>query len=166
MNTCHRLVVGLGLVMFAIVSCTGTEEVDVDAEKSKVAEVIHASIGWAQTKDTELIYNTFAKDENLFWFSPETSGTTHGYEAFKHTTETVFLNDAFKAIRYEIRDLKINLSRSGDCAWYSCYLDDENEWNGRPASWINVRWTGVLEKREGRWVIVQMHFSYGVGDEG
>jgi hypothetical protein len=23
-----------------------------------------------------------------------------------------------------------------------------------------VRWTGTLEKRDGKWVIVQMHFSF------
>ena len=27
----------------------------------------------------------------------------------------------------EVRDLKINVSRSRDVAWYSCMLDDENE---------------------------------------
>jgi hypothetical protein len=34
------------------------------------------------------------------------------------------------------------------------------EWNGKPSCWKDTRWTGVLEKREGRWVIVQMHFSF------
>ena len=29
----------------------------------------------------------------------------------------------------------------------------------RPASWEDTRWTGVLEKRDGRWVMVQQHFS-------
>jgi hypothetical protein len=28
------------------------------------------------------------------------------------------------------------------------------------ASWENTRWTGVVEKRDGRWVIVQQHFSF------
>ena len=48
---------------------------------------------------------------------------------------------------------------SGDVAWYHARLDDYNEWQGQPANWEDVRWTGVLEKRDGRWVIVQMHFS-------
>ena len=134
---------------------------DPAAEKDEIERVIRASIGWAQTKDTDLLYGCFAQDEDLFWFTPEADGTTRGFESFKKTVEEVFLNDAFRAVRYEIRDLDIHLSRSGDTAWYSCMLDDENEWNGQPASWINVRWTGVLEKREGKWVIVQMHFSYG-----
>jgi hypothetical protein len=25
-----------------------------------------------------------------------------------------------------------------------------------------VRWTGVLEKKEGKWLIMQMHFSFPV----
>jgi hypothetical protein len=26
--------------------------------------------------------------------------------------------------------------------------------------WKDTRWTGVLEKRNGKWLIVQMHFSF------
>jgi len=46
----------------------------------------------------------------------------------------------------------------------SCMLDYINEWQGRPASWIDTRWTGVLEKRDGRWRMVQMHFSNPVSE--
>ncbi|MEW5983137.1 MAG: nuclear transport factor 2 family protein [Acidobacteriota bacterium] len=35
-----------------------------------------------------------------------------------------------------------------------------NTYKGQPASWEDTRWTGVLEKRDGRWVIVQQHFSF------
>ena len=146
-------------------SCQVNSEVDVSAEKAVIEEVIKNSIGWATTKDTDLLYSCFAQDEDLFWFTPESAGTTHGFESFEQTVENLFLNDAFKAVRFEVRELRIRLSQSGEVAWYSCYLDDENEWNGQPASWLNARWTGVLEKRQERWVIMQMHFSYGVGPE-
>jgi hypothetical protein len=69
------------------------------------------------------------------------------------------MNPAFVAVGSDFRDMRIHLSRGGDVAWWSCILDDHNTWQGRPANWDNVRWTGVVEKREGSWVIVQMHFS-------
>ena len=141
-------------------------QIDVEAEKAIINEVIHHSIGWAATKDTALSYSCYADDPELFWFSPEASGTLHGYEAFKNLTENVFMKDEFQAVSYEIREMRINLSQSGTVAWYSSRLDDHNTWNGQPFSWDNVRWTGVLEKREGKWVIVQMHFSHGAGEEG
>ncbi len=45
-------------------------------------------------------------------------------------------------------------------AWWYCKLDDINEWKGQSCSWENVRWTGVLEKIDDCWQIMQMHFSY------
>jgi hypothetical protein len=147
----------LATVLLAATGCL-TPEVDEAAEKARIEDVVRASIGWAATKDTTLSYSCFARDEDLFWFTPE-GGVNQGFSDLRETTENVFLKDAFRAVRFEIRDLFVGLARSGEAAWFHCILDDENEWNGRPFSWIDVRWTGVLEKRDGNWVIVQQHFS-------
>jgi ketosteroid isomerase-like protein len=148
------------LLIISLGGCnTMKSELDISAEKAEISRVIHASIGWAMNKDKELVFGVFADDPELFWFSPRDDGTVHGYKAFVDMTEGFFMHEDFKAVRYEIRELSINLSRSGDAAWYHARLDDYNEWKGQPANWENVRWTGVLEKRGGRWVIVQMHFS-------
>ncbi len=136
---------------------TSTREIE--AEKAKIGKVIHDSIGWAATKDKSLLFGCFAHDADLFWFTPRDDGTIRGFKAFADEVEGFFMRDDFKAVRYEIRELRINLSRSGDVAWYHGRLDDFNEWKGQPANWENVRWTGVLEKRGQDWVIVQMHFS-------
>ena len=44
-----------------------------------------------------------------------------------------------------------------------CY-GDSNTWGYDPASGErfspDTRWTGVLERRDGRWLIIQMHFSF------
>jgi hypothetical protein len=133
---------------------------DLRAETEAVETIIKNSIRWAMTKDKEMLFRCFANDSSLFWFSPENSGTISGFEQFRELVEGVFMNPAFKAVGSDFKDLKINISRSGDCAWWSCYLDDFNEWNGKPSNWENVRWTGVLEKIKGEWKIRQMHFSH------
>lgn len=135
------------------------QEINVETETAAIKEVVHNSIGWAKNKDKELSFSCFGHDPELFWFSPRDDGTIHGYQAFVDLTEGFFMLDDFKAVRYEIRNLKINLSQSGTVAWYHARLDDYNTWKGQPANWEDVRWTGVLEKRDDRWVIVQMHFS-------
>jgi len=132
---------------------------NLEAEKLEIKTVIENSIGWAANKDKELLFSCFANDENLFYFCPRDDGTIHGYDAFAALTEGFFMHDDFKAIGFEVKDLDIQLARSGDVAWYHARLDDYNEWRGQPANWEDVRWTGVLEKRDGSWVIVQMHFS-------
>jgi hypothetical protein len=154
------LLVAMVMPIIIVGGCdTMNHEQNISAERVEISKVIHNSIGWAATKDKELSFSCFAEDTELFWFSPRDDGTIHGYKALVDLTEDFFMKDDFKAIRYEIRDLHISLSRSGDVAWYHARLDDFNEWNCQPANWEDVRWTGVLEKRDGRWVIVQMHFS-------
>jgi ketosteroid isomerase-like protein len=138
---------------------TRTPAPDVAAETARIDSVIRGSIQWAMQKDTTLLYGSFAHDSALFWFSPDSAGTTRGFAAFKQQVEGFFMNPDFVAVGSEFREMQIHLSRGGDVAWWSCILDDRNTWRGRPANWINVRWTGVLEKREGGWLIVQMHFS-------
>jgi len=138
---------------------TRTPAPDVAAETARIDSVIRASIQWAIQKDTALMFRSFAHDSTLFWFSPDSAGTVRGFAAFKQQVEGFFMNPDFVAVGSEFREMQIHLSRGGDVAWWSCILDDRNTWRGRPANWINVRWTGVLEKREGSWLIVQMHFS-------
>jgi len=55
-------------------------------------------------------------------------------------------------------------ARCGEVARFYCVLDDINTDKGEPASWGNARWTGGVEKRDGRWVVVQQHFSFA-GDK-
>jgi ketosteroid isomerase-like protein len=130
----------------------------VKAEKSKIEQAIHASIGWAKEKDFKLLYSVIANDSSYIEVDPG-KRVVRGFDDFRKA-EKFWGNPDFKAVRYEIRDLRINVSRSGDVAWFYCVLDDINEWKGKPASWMNTRWTGVLERREGNWIIAQMHFSF------
>jgi ketosteroid isomerase-like protein len=131
---------------------------DIDADKQMVENAIRNSIGWAKTKNINLLYSVIANDTNYCEVHPD-GKVVKGFQNFRKA-ETFWMNPKFKAVRYEIRDLTINFSKSGDVAWFFCMLDDINEWDGRPANWENTRWTGVLEKRDGNWIIVQMHFSF------
>jgi L-ascorbate metabolism protein UlaG (beta-lactamase superfamily)/ketosteroid isomerase-like protein len=127
-------------------------------ELGQIEKSIRDCIGWAKEKDFRLLYSVVANDADFLEVHPD-GKVVKGLEEFKKA-ETFWASPDFKAVRYEIRDLKIQLSKSGDVAWFFCILDDINEWKGRPANWENTRWTGVLEKREGRWVMVQQHFSF------
>mgnify|MGYP005844614181 CR=1 FL=1 len=123
-----------------------------------VKQTIENSIGWAKEKDFKLLYSIIANDSSYLEVQPN-KRVVRGFEDFKKA-EKFWKSPDFKAIKYEIRDLTINFSNSGNVAWWYCILDDINEWQGKPANWENTRWTGVLEKQDGAWKIVQMHFSF------
>jgi hypothetical protein len=131
-----------------------------EADRIEVEKTIHDNIGWALTKDLNKLFSTVAQDEDFFIFHPDTKSTIIGFEAFKSMGARVWMNEAFKATDYAIKDLRVTFAETGNVAWYSCFLDDHAEWKGQPIGWDNCRWTGTMEKRGDKWVIAQMHFSF------
>lgn len=160
------LIAGFGLalllVSFVVADRVGPSGAAGGDELGLIEQSIRACIGWAKTKDFRVLYNVIANDPDFLEVHPD-GAVVKGFEDFKKA-EKFWGSPDFKAVRYEIRDLKIKLSKSGDVAWFFCILDDINEWKGQPANWENTRWTGVLEKRDGRWVTVQQHFSFAAKD--
>jgi hypothetical protein len=149
------------LVVATVVVACARAEPDLEAERAEIQQVIENSIGWALTKDTTVLFNSLAQDSAFFIYHPNAATTVVGWSEFLRAVPT-WMDPAFKATHFEVKNLRINFSRSGSVAWYSALLDDFAEWQGQPVGWEDARWTGVLEKREGRWVIVQMHFSFAI----
>lgn len=134
-------------------------------EMDIIQQVIHNAIGWAQTKDFDLLFHSVAQDEDFFIFHPDSKSTIRGFNAFKDFATRAWSNPTFKGTHFETKDLQIHLSKSNEIAWFSCYLDDFVEVDGKESGWVDCRWTGVLEKRNGAWVHTQMHFSFPIDRE-
>jgi len=124
-----------------------------------VKKTIEQSIGWAIEKDFDAMFRLWADDMFHFWLFSDS--TVVGLDDFKKFSER-WRDPDFRGTRFEFRDLRIVFSRSGDVAWYSCTLDDCGSFKGEEFCLKDVFQTGVLEKRDGRWVHVLMHGSYPV----
>jgi len=131
---------------------------DREAEREEIARVISSVIGWAKTKDLNLFYSSIANDEDYISVTPG----DRVIKRFEDVKQNVpfWMSPDFKYVRHELKDLEITFARSGEVAWFYCVLDDINTYKGEPACWENARWTGVVEKRAGRWVVVSQHFSF------
>jgi len=145
------------IILFIACDQTTVKEKRV-AELQEIENNISSCIGWFKDKDFDLLFSVVAHDSNYISVHP-TDNVVMGFEQFQENSE-IFKYEGFQYVRHELKDLQINISDSGTVAWWYCILDDMNTWDGQPANWENARWTGVLEKREGNWVIVQQHFSF------
>ena len=61
--------------------------------------------------------------------------------------------------KMDIRNQVINVDPHDNVAWYSEVCDMDLSYAGHPMQINNQRYTGVLQKRNGKWVIVQFHHS-------
>ncbi len=132
---------------------------DTIGDYKAVKHTIEQAIGWAIEKDFEEMYNLWAEDLFHFWLF--SNSKVVGLENLKKFSE-VWRDPDFRGTHFAFRDLRIVFSHSGDVAWYSCFLDDCSSYKGKETCLKDVFQTGVLEKREGRWVHVLMHGSYPV----
>ena len=128
-------------------------------DRQLIEETVTDSIAWALTKDRARLESIIAHDDDYFSFHPEGLAGVRGYSEFERGFD-LWMDDRFEATRTDVRDFRSHISKSGDVAWFSAILDDCYTWDGEPGCWKDTRWTGVLEKRDGRWQIMQMHFSF------
>lgn len=127
-------------------------------DEAEITKVLYDSFGWGLTKDRERFECVFAKDEDFFTYYPNSKDTVVGWSQFEKFLEQ-WMDPRNKVIGFDIRDLRLVISRTGEVAWFSAVVDDEGEWDGKPWGSKDIRWTGVVEKRKGQWVIVQQHMS-------
>jgi len=127
-------------------------------DEHKIVKVLHDSFGWALTKDRTLFESIFAKDREFFTYYPDSNSTVVGWNQLEKFLDS-WMDPRSKAKGFDIRDLRIVISKTGDVAWFSAIVDDEGEFDGKPWGTKNIRWTGVLEKRGGSWNICQQHMS-------
>lgn len=129
-----------------------------DAERTEITKVISSVIGWAKDKNLDLFYGSIANDEDYLSVSPR----KRVVKCFEDVKQSVpfWMSPDFKYVHHELKYLEITFARCGEVAWFYCVLDDINTYKGEAASWENARWTGVVEKRDGKWIVVQQHFSF------
>jgi len=146
-----------------LISCSNNHNINREEallkERQIIEKVINDNIKWALNKDLDLLYSTIQQDSTFLIVNPDAS-LMEGFAQVEETAKSFWMDPRFKATYSAVKDLRINFAKSGITAWYYCLLDDFGEWNGRPYKWENARWTGVLEKIDGKWVIRQMHISF------
>ena len=126
--------------------------------KHEISRILHDAFGWALTKDRALFESIFAKDNYFFSIFPDSKSTAIGWNQFEKFLDS-WMDPRNVAKGYELRDLRIVISKNKEVAWFSAIVDDEGEFDGKPWGSKDIRWTGILEKRNGSWKICQQHLS-------
>ena len=126
------------------------------AAKAVVAQLWRAF----EIQDLDLLSQVMAHDSDMVIFGSDAAERWVGYEPFMAAEEQMFAS--FDVERLSIHDQTLTIHESGQVAWFSAVLDGEVTVGGKRQSVEGVRITGVLEKRDSGWVIVQYHSSVPV----
>ncbi len=144
-------------------SCQQGEEVaeepviDVEAEKQKVQTWLDLWISVIETEDIEMFSKIFAHDSDMVNIGTDADEWFLGYESLKES----FLKqwESFEAVEITTREVVIKVHNTGEVAWFSGLMDGKGKAMGEPFGLEGLRFTGILEKRNGNWVMVHWHIS-------
>ena len=113
--------------------------------------------------DINAFSQTMSKDEDMVTFGTDASERWDSWQELENSVALQF--DAFDVISVERKNKSLKISNSGNTAWFSETVDWEFLSNGNNESVKDIRYTGVMEFRNGQWKIVQFHCSVGVAGQ-
>jgi len=151
-----------GLLIILIVLSFGAcnSKIDVEVEKVNVKKVVDQFTQIWETMDLDLFLNTIAQDTDMVNFGTDAAERWVGFENLKEAVSQQFA--VFDEGKVDIRDQVIKISDTGVTAWFSEITDWYLVVQGEAVSMKDCRITGILEKRDDNWVIVQFHTSLPV----
>jgi uncharacterized protein (TIGR02246 family) len=149
---------GVAGALLAITGCARVDHpVDPAAEKPRVKAVVDQFQQVWETEDTTLFAKIMAHDADMVNFGSDASEHFVGWDALRDAVGGTF--PALDSTKLVVSEQVIHVDPDGRTAWFSEMIDWNLRMNGQPVQMKGCRFTGVLEKRDGDWVIVQFHNS-------
>ncbi|MCF8308403.1 MAG: nuclear transport factor 2 family protein [Bacteroidales bacterium] len=144
------------IAIFMAQSCR--ESCDKEKAVSDVQVVLEKYVIANENHNIDLLKDVWAQDDDIVIFGTESDEKLIGWKQVKNTFLRQF--DAFDETYISVTDQNIKINCNGKTAWFSEILNyNYTTTEGKSKSFEGIRFTGVLEKRDGKWLIVQSHMS-------
>jgi len=144
-----------------LISCTEktkiNESFDLQKEKEKVALVLEKYVIANEDQNLNLVKEVWASKPDIVVFGTNSDETIIGWEAIREALNKQFKN--IESTYISVRDQRIGINETGNTAWFSEFVNYNYIYHDKPVKYEGLRFTGVLEKINGEWLIVQSHMS-------
>lgn len=145
-------------VVIVAFSCNApVEQIDFEAETSEIENALDKYIMANEKEDFVLIESIWAPQEDIVLYGTDSDERLVGWSAIQEVIKRQF--SMIENTYISASDQVIRVSECGNTAWFAERLNYNFIYQGTAHSYDNIRFTGVMEKIDDRWVIVQAHLS-------
>lgn len=153
-----KKIYGLLFLLISIVACQ-----DCDQRKPAKEELVsiqnmleHYFIA-IENEDYQMIENSWKKSDSIVMLGTNSRDNLIGWESIKNAYRNQFalVSDIYIAISNQY----IRVNTTGNTAWFSQMMNYNFMADSVAQSYSGMRFTGVLEKCENEWKLVQGHLS-------
>lgn len=145
------------ILIFSSCRDQGKVVIDIKAETDQVKAVLDQYVVANEEQNFSLIENIWAANESIVLIGTNLDEKLVGWnkinEAIKHQFES------FTDTYIVVSEQNIRLNETANTAWFNEIMNYNFIYNEEAKSFSGVRFTGVLEKIDNKWLFVQGHLS-------
>ena len=131
--------------------------VDPQKEIENVALVLEKYVIANERQDLDLVHEIWAPYPDIVVFGTNSDEKLIGWESIRDALQRQF--STFEDTYISVRDQVIKVNETGNTAWFSEVMNYNYIYKGEAKQFEGLRFTGVLQKHNGEWYIVQSHVS-------
>lgn len=154
-NALYLLAV-LGLLFTTACSDCKEETKQID-EIAKVENILEKYLIASENRDFQTIESIWAPGDSIMLFGTDSHEKLMGWQSIRNAFRKQFNTISNTYISISDRYIKINCSNN--TAWFAIIMNYNFIHNDVAHSFEGVRFTGVLEKQDEKWLMVQGHLS-------
>ena len=149
------------IVLF-FASCTDCEkQISVADETLAIEQLLENYIIANETQDFGLIESIWAPESDIILYGTDSHERLMGWTNIRSAIKSQFGQIEETYISASDQFIKINCT--GSTAWFAEALSYNFMYQGEARKYEGLRFTGVLEKMDGEWKLVQAHLSVPAG---
>ncbi|MHC1775659.1 MAG: nuclear transport factor 2 family protein [Lentimicrobium sp.] len=130
---------------------------DTAAEKEAIKLLLQKYIIANEARNISMIGEVWANDSAVYSLGTDRHDIFRGFESVQKKFSEQF--ERFENTFISSRDQKIYVHPDCNTGWFSEILQYNYTHGNKAIEYTDLRFTGFLEKREGKWVILQTHLS-------
>jgi hypothetical protein len=146
-------------IVLVITSCRykGDDVVDVKAQIDQIKTLLEQYVTANQDQNFSLIENIWSSSEDIILIGTDLDERLTGWTQIQKAINQQF--KSFEDTYISVSDQIIRLNKTGNTAWFSLVMNYNFIYNKEAVSFSGIRFTGVIDKIEGKWLFVQGHLS-------
>ena len=154
-----KSVLFLFFITLILFGCNGNKnkKIDIQKEKNAIKRVLEKYALANENQDMGMIEDIWYPSENIVSFGTESGEKMVGWAKIRNTVQNQFNTFSNTFISYHDQIIEVN--ETGNTAWFSELINYNFILDSVARSYEGLRYTGVLVKKNGKWLLVQTHMS-------
>ncbi|MCF8347453.1 MAG: nuclear transport factor 2 family protein [Bacteroidales bacterium] len=147
--------IALALVFSSCQDCE--QQTSLKDDQLAIENLLEQYIIANERQDFDLIQDIWAPDSDIILYGTDSEDQLMGWINIKKAVKNQFSQISETYISVSDQFIKINCS--GNTGWFAERLNYNFIYKGEAHTYSGLRFTGVVEKIEGKWMLVQAHLS-------